>query len=132
MGTEEKVTEVVDEQQPTLEQLVRKDEEERSKNYTNENILTPERLEFETYNMYAARRRNLNKNLKRRLSGSMFFISKATVPMYEGEGEDKKLVKHETFTNTFRYKDHPELQRKIFKEKKNEEVHNQDGEEQAV
>lgn len=105
------------------------DEQERSKLYNAVNVLLPERLEFETFSMYKHRQKYMKKNIKNKLRGTMFFVSKVTVPMYEKDEESKevKTDKTETFTQTFRHKDHPELKRKTFKEQKaNEEDTNQD------
>lgn len=125
---------MVAEQQPAIEQQLHDDEVERRKQYNEENVMSVTRLDFETQEMYKRRRAYMNKRMKARLRGSLFFVSNVTVPMYEeAENGDKKLVKHEKYTDTFRYKDHPELKRKTFKEQKdNEEVGNKDDEERTV
>lgn len=125
---------MVAEQQPSTEQQLHDEEVELRKQYNEENVMSVVRLEFETQDMYKRRRAYMNKRMKARLRGSMFFVSNVTVPMYKETPEgEKEFVKHEKYTDTFKYADHPELKRKTFKEQKsNEETDNKDNEERTV
>lgn len=82
--------------------------------YDADNVLRPERLEFETQDMYRARRAVMNKRVKNQLKGSMFFVASAVVPSEEKlpDGVQKRQ------TATFRRKDYPELfEEKVTNEK---------------
>ena len=45
--------------------------------YNDENVYSAKRLDFETYDMYRARRAYLNKHTKNRLKGQYLFVSSA-------------------------------------------------------
>ena len=89
-------------------------EEKKELPYNDENVFRNERLEFETFEMYKARRAYVNKLLKQKRKGVYLFVSSAVFK------DGKRHVA------TYRKSDYNK------KEEKNEEIHNQDSEESTV